>query len=179
MKNDTITHRCGHQEEHVLYGNREEVLQRKTALTGKTCSACRRQDRRRREDSAAAWAKTEGLPELVGERRQVLTGEVNRWETLTCAPLLKAAHTAAVVLRGPEADRAGLPGPVRRMLDHPAARDALRQVARYTEELIAEMREETSAAWWSAHRRNSAWYEVEAKIQQKTLALRSAFRGVA
>lgn len=171
-----LKHKCGHEQEYQVSGGNAERERLVAQLAARACSDCRRQASLRRRDSATAWALQEGLPALEGTPRQVAAAEVIRHETLSDMALQQAVRKATVILRGSDDERAKLPAEVRKLMGHPVAGPALNEIATYTLALVDALRAETSAAWWEAHRRGSAWAEVEAKILQRTVALKARIR---
>lgn len=174
-----IRHKCGHDESHPVAGGKAERDRLVALQTGRTCTECHRSAQARRHGNAAAWAKQAGLPALSGTPREVAEAEVIRHETLTSAAAVRAIRRAEAILCGSEEERAKLPAGIRQLLGHPTAGPALNAIAARTLDLVGGLRAETSAAWWEAHRRNSAWTAVEAEIQHLTMTLRVAIRSAA
>ena len=177
MRKHKITQTCSHEEKYLIERNKAECAQKLSLLAGRSCDDCHWAARKERQEKAAAWAAKEGLPTLQGSSYDVPLAEVVRQETLTCNPLQQAVCMAAAILHG--TNGIVLPTHLRRALANEATATAVREVAMYTEELIAALKAETSAVWWTTHRKGAAWAEVEQKIQRKTYTLKKVFRTVA
>lgn len=176
MRNHKIIHVCGHEENHLLQGGKPERERQVETLALTACGKCRHEARQRRQNAAAEWAKSQDLSELQGTPRQVAAAELSRHDALTSCALRKAARNAAAILRGTADERAMLPKPVRAALSMPGSAAAMLEVAEYTENLLEELRQETSAQWWESRRQETVWREVENKVQRMMTALKSQLK---
>jgi hypothetical protein len=81
-----VTHTCGHEVEHALFGPYEGRRRRIEELTGNPCPDC--QETKRTEATAAAneaaakAASEAGLPELLGSEKQIAWAETIRMKVI-------------------------------------------------------------------------------------------------
>lgn len=81
-----VTHTCGHEVEHALFGPYEGRRRRIEELTGNPCPDC--QETKRTEATAAANAEAAeaaskaGLPKLTGSEKQVAWAETIRMKAI-------------------------------------------------------------------------------------------------
>ena len=69
MAKYTVTHRCGHKQQHAVYGsNRDWELKR---LAEQVCAACYKEVLQKADEKDVAWATENGLPALIGTEKQV------------------------------------------------------------------------------------------------------------
>jgi hypothetical protein len=86
MAKHSITHSCGHEVEHTLFGPYEGRRRRIEELTGTPCPAC--EQAKRTEATAAANAEAAkaaseaGLPVLQGSEKQVAWAETIRMKAI-------------------------------------------------------------------------------------------------
>jgi hypothetical protein len=97
MANIMITHTCGHQESHQLYGSSSERSRKETWLETTLCYACYRADieaRRQAESAQSATANREiEMPPLAGTDRQIAWAETLRANCIE--NLVRTAQTDA------------------------------------------------------------------------------------
>ena len=127
MAQYTVTHTCGHQQVHQLYGPIKDRQGKVEWLQTTVCTECYKseQTQKRAEQSAQAAqvATTEGWPTLIGTEKQIAWAETIRAEILGHLPALRQRLEA-----GTEAQRTE------------------------TETHIAALIGHTDAAWWINHR---------------------------
>jgi hypothetical protein len=79
MAKTVITHACGHQAEHNVYGPHKRRPYKAAALAWRDCPECEEKERQARiskENAAAATAARErGLPTLTGTPKQIAWAE--------------------------------------------------------------------------------------------------------
>jgi hypothetical protein len=69
MAKYTVTHKCGHTQQHVIYGsNRDWELKR---LAEQVCAACYKEALLKDDGKDVAWAQESGLPALIGSEKQI------------------------------------------------------------------------------------------------------------
>lgn len=71
----TVTHSCGHQDRHQLYGRGKDRDWRAARLAEEPCDACRRAEFEAKNADAAAANAAAGLPPLTGSEKQILWAE--------------------------------------------------------------------------------------------------------
>jgi hypothetical protein len=81
-----VTHTCGHEVEHALFGPYEGRRRRIEELTGNPCPECAQAERAEATAAAnavAAKAASEaGLPELTGSEKQIAWAETIRMKAI-------------------------------------------------------------------------------------------------
>lgn len=75
MAQYTVTHRCGHQATHQIYGPGRHREWRLKKLAEELCPECEEAERQRRNAEAAAKNREMGLPPLTGTEKQVAWAE--------------------------------------------------------------------------------------------------------
>lgn len=82
MAKYTITHACGHQQTHQLYGKSSERDRKITWLGDQPCTDCWKEQQEAERNSASATAASEaaerGLPHLQGSEKQIAWAETIR-----------------------------------------------------------------------------------------------------
>ena len=87
MAQYTVTHSCGHQATHQLYGPRHQREGRMAWLGRQDCPDCAAQERAEAGQEAALEAYTIGLPALDGSPKQVNWAERIRLHTVNLTAL--------------------------------------------------------------------------------------------
>lgn len=75
MAQYTVTHKCGHEVVHRLYGPSRQREWRLKKLAEELCPACEEAERAKRNAEAAARNREMGLPPLTGTEKQVAWAE--------------------------------------------------------------------------------------------------------
>jgi hypothetical protein len=78
MKLVRIDHRCGHSEEHKLYGGGREQRLKRRSLRSALCGECLEAEREKRLVSAVKWNRRRHLCKLHGQASQVESAELIR-----------------------------------------------------------------------------------------------------
>jgi hypothetical protein len=127
----TITHGCGHKEEHQVFGSSREREQEVKRLSEWPCSQCREESQRRKGQDAMIWAAENGLADLVGSEKQVLwASQIRRQRWQEIADMEREFYAVAEKAAAPE------------HADYIAKVKAAFQ----------SLRKEYHAAWWIEHR---------------------------
>lgn len=162
MAKHTITHACGHNEVHQLYGRVRDRDYQETRLAARECSECERARwlaERAAENAAAAHAaQAEGLPALQGTDRQVPWAESIRRSGLDLARQI--AH--AIV---EEAEQWAARGDLA-----PAGVAAVRAAM---DRYVSHLEGQVHAGWWIDRREALARWRLEGEMGQ---AARDAIR---
>lgn len=82
MAKNTVTHSCGHDEVHYLYGNGSLRDYRIKQLEQEPCSDCAAKALAEEDRKKAEAKRKNGLPELYGTEKQILWAESIRLETM-------------------------------------------------------------------------------------------------
>jgi len=132
MAKYTVTHKCGHKQEHQVYGsNREWELKR---LAEQVCAACYKEALQKADEKDVAWAQENGLPALIGSEKQIPWANAIRREKW--AELDKSEREFKTLAAKAPASQAGFADQIR----------AAFQI----------VRKEDRAAWWIENRNASA-----------------------
>lgn len=155
MAKYTVTHSCGHDQEHQLYGPGRDRERKLAWLETTQCSDCWREQRDTDRDEASAvaasQAEDEGLPELSGSAKQIAWAETIRMAVIKDLDAFEALVTENAKKAGKE-----LP---------PDEWELWRRA-------VDEIRGETAARWWIDNRdeqgRNIAALVMRRLKQEKT-----------
>lgn len=126
MAQYTITHACGHDQTHVLYGKIDKRMQTLSGREQGECTACYRADQARQ---AAKIATKYDLPALVGTEKQVAWAETLRGDRIREI----RRHVEKAIN---PAEFSEMPITWQRVCDNSVAA------------LVGMMRDRDSAAWW-------------------------------
>jgi hypothetical protein len=85
-----VTHSCGHEQTHQLFGKHSERDNKVSWLEGTLCTDCRKeeqaQQRKEASEKASSEAKEIGLPALTGSDKQIAWAEALRAEIISQLP---------------------------------------------------------------------------------------------
>lgn len=129
---NTITHSCGHTEDHQLYGPGRNREWRAKCMAAEPCSSCRAEALAAENRQAAQSNAASGLPALTGTEKQIAWAETIRHAKLDTAGKALSGELTGAHLSAFWGD-ADLTDP-----DLPFVVDALQA--------------QTSASWWIDHR---------------------------
>lgn len=137
MAKHTVTHTCGHDETHQLYGPTRDRAYREQRLAERPCSACQDAEWHRwrsHENAASALlAEVDQLPALTGSEKQIAWAETIRRTALINLVALRAEWEQGIerMIKNGQID--------------PVAMDAADEaIGAYRTELLAQ----TRAGWW-------------------------------
>lgn len=137
MSRHTVTHACGHTQDHQLYGPYKDRDRQAARLADTACTECWRadQDRQHREANAAAAIDNAaaGLVALTGSEKQVAWAESIR------KPILAALDALPADLKHPS-----------------LSPDAQAELSDAVALVICEVRDQSSARWWIDNRHELA-----------------------
>ena len=94
MSRYTITHACGHQEVHQIYGPYKSRPARQDALEQRICPKCQGAEKEAGNTAALGANPAAGLPALTGSPKQICWAETIRAEALADLQTLIEAHCA-------------------------------------------------------------------------------------
>lgn len=147
----TITHSCGHEDRHQLYGPGRTRTWRAERLADEPCEACKTAAREAENAAAAAANREAGLPALTGTEKQIAWAETIRAHKLDILARVLSGELTGYALAA-YWDGIELDDP-----DLPLAIDALQS--------------QSAAHWWIDHRdrKVSALLELVARDLAPTL----------
>jgi len=167
MAKVTITHSCGHEERHALYGRASDRKWLEKTLSERLCGDCYEADVAAKREAAAAQAEADarevGLPELVGTPKQVTWALQLRAEFMAQTSE-RFREIIAKIARNPFADRDEGAARLRGALQAPGALDALHSVLETS--ICAIAAQHTNASYWIDNRRLNLDATVEAALNE-------------
>lgn len=144
MAQYTVQHICGHSQVHQLYGKTADRQSKLQWLASGDCSECyaaaKQQQREQTAAAAQQQADSQGLPQLQGSDKQIA------WAlTIRESKLQDIADTRTLILgnvgKGPQ------------------------EISDRALQVLDDMFEQTSAAWWIDHRNDTAMMVVRAALR--------------
>lgn len=141
----TVTHFCGHDEDHQLYGKHSSRDRRRERMAEEPCSDCQKAARAAHNAQCAEANVEAGLPALKGSNKQIAWAESIRGRMLETAETRIATYREMAPIEGEHVEQAA------------------RTIAA-AERIVASWRAETSAGRWIDRRTDRAdWLDDEVR----------------
>lgn len=140
----TITHSCGHDATHQIYGPSKDRQRIANAIAQKPCYDCHQAQLQAENAKAAESNAAANLPALTGSEKQIAWAESIRFKIITELDTLGAQAKAQI-----DSGKASADDP--NVIQCLAAMDYIRN--------------QTKASWWIDHRTMSARSLVYAKMK--------------